>query len=52
VFVLVSTKWVVTCHAIDNPNSGEIRTFFTKNMTAVEIHHELCVVYSQTVMNE
>jgi hypothetical protein len=44
------------CPAIDNPTSCEIRavTHFlhTKNMSAEEIHHELCTVYSQNVMSE
>jgi hypothetical protein len=42
--------------AIDNPASCEIHAviFFlhAKNMSAVEIHHELCMVYSQNVMSE
>jgi hypothetical protein len=45
------------CPAIDNPANYEIRTVIsflhTKNMSAVEIHLELCmVVYGQTVMSE
>jgi hypothetical protein len=43
--------------AIDNPTSCEIRAVIcflrAKNMSAAEIHHELCtVVYGQNVMNE
>jgi hypothetical protein len=41
---------------IDTPASCEIRTFIcflhARNTSGVEIHHELCVVYSQNVMNE
>jgi transposase len=45
------------CPAIDNPTSCEIRAVIhflhTKNMSAVEIHHELCaVVYGQNLMSE
>jgi transposase len=46
----------MTCPAIDNPNSCEIRTVIcflhTKNMSAAEIRHELCAIYSQNVMSE
>jgi hypothetical protein len=39
------------CPATDNPASCEIRAVIrflhAKNMTAVEIHHELCAVYGQ-----
>jgi hypothetical protein len=41
---------------IDNPAScnihAVIRFFHTKNMTAVEIHLELCAVHGQNVMSE
>jgi hypothetical protein len=44
------------CPVIDNPTSCEIHTvicfFHAKNMSAVEIHHELCMVYGQNVMSE
>jgi hypothetical protein len=44
------------CPAINNPASCEIRAvirfFHAKNMSAAEIHGELCVVYSQNVMSE
>jgi hypothetical protein len=44
------------CPAIDNPASCEVRAVIcvlhTKNMSAAEIHHELCVVYGQNVMSE
>jgi uncharacterized protein involved in tellurium resistance len=45
------------CPAIANPASCEISTVIhflhTKNMSAAEIHRELCaVVYIQNVMNE
>jgi hypothetical protein len=35
--------------AIDNPASCKIHA---KNMTSMEIHHELCVVYSRNEMSE
>jgi hypothetical protein len=42
--------------AIDNPASCKIhaviRFLHAKNMSAEEIHRELCVVYSQNVINE
>jgi hypothetical protein len=42
--------------AIDNPTSIEIcaviHFLHTKNMSAVEIHCELCAVYDQNVMSE
>jgi hypothetical protein len=44
------------CPAIDNSTSCEIRAVIcflhTKNMSAAEVHHEVCVVYSQNVMSE
>jgi hypothetical protein len=57
VFVLVSTEEVMMCPVIDNPTSCEICavTCFlcAKNMSAAEIHCELCVaVYGQNVMSE
>jgi hypothetical protein len=47
----------MVCPAIDNPASCEIRTVFdflhTENMSAVEIHRELCTaVYGQNLMGE
>jgi hypothetical protein len=47
----------VTCRAIDNPTSFEIRTVIhylrAKNMSVVGIHHEVCAaVYVQNVMSE
>jgi hypothetical protein len=42
--------------AIDNPVSCEIRDIIhflhAKNMSAAEIHCELCAVYGQNVMSE
>jgi hypothetical protein len=56
VFVLVSAEWVMMCPVIDNPTSCEIRAVIhflqAKNMSAMEIHHELWVVYGQNVMSE
>jgi hypothetical protein len=44
------------CPAMDNPASFEIRTVIhflhAKNMTAAEIHRELCEVYGQNIMSE
>jgi hypothetical protein len=43
------------CPAIDNPTSCEIcavHFLHAKNMSAAEIHHELCVVYGQNIMSE
>jgi hypothetical protein len=45
------------CPAIDNPASCEIctviiRFLHAKDMSAVEIHCELCTVYGQNVMSE
>jgi hypothetical protein len=45
------------CPAIDNPASCEIRVVIrflhTKNVSAAEIHRELCAaVYGQNVMSE
>jgi hypothetical protein len=44
------------CPVIDNPTSCEIYALFhflyTKDMSAVEIHHELCTVYGQNVISE
>jgi hypothetical protein len=44
------------CPAIDNPISNEICPVIhfphAKNMSAVEIHCELCMVYGQDVMSE
>jgi hypothetical protein len=43
------------CPIIDNPASREIHAIcflHTKNMSAVELHRELCVIYGQNVMNE
>jgi hypothetical protein len=44
------------CPAIGNHASCEICTVIcflhTKNMSAVEIHLQLCAVYGQNIMNE
>jgi hypothetical protein len=45
------------CPAIDNPTSSKIHAIIhliqAKNMSAVEIHHELCtVVYGQNLTSE
>jgi hypothetical protein len=44
------------CPAVDNPVSCEIRAVIrflhAKNMSAVEIHSELCAVHGQNVTNE
>jgi hypothetical protein len=44
------------CPVIDNPSSCEIRAVIrvlcAKNVSAVEIHHELCAVYDQNVMSK
>jgi hypothetical protein len=44
------------CPAIDNPDSCKIRAVIhflhAKNVSDAEIHHELCMVYGQNVMNE
>jgi hypothetical protein len=44
------------CPAIDNPASCEIcaviRFLHGKNVSAAKIHRELCMAYSQNVMNE
>jgi hypothetical protein len=46
----------MTCPAIDNPASCEIyadvRFLHAKNMSASEIHRELCAVYGRNVMSE
>jgi hypothetical protein len=57
VFVLVSTVRDMSCPAIDNPTSCEIRALIrslhAKTLSAEEIHRELCAaVYGQNVMNE
>jgi hypothetical protein len=44
------------CPATDNPASRKIHTVIhflhTKNMSAAEIHCELCVIYSHNVMSD
>jgi hypothetical protein len=44
------------CPAINNPTSCEICAVFrflqSKNMSAAEIHRELCTVYVKNVMSE
>jgi hypothetical protein len=44
------------CPAIDNPTSCEIciavHFLHVRNVRAVEIHSELCVVYDQNVISE
>jgi hypothetical protein len=56
VFVLVSTESVMMCSVIDNPARYEIRAaigfLHAKNMSAAEIHPELCAVYGQNIMSE
>jgi hypothetical protein len=56
VFVLVSPELVMMCPVTDNPTGCEIRAVIrflhSKNMSAVEVHLELCAVYGQKVMNE
>jgi hypothetical protein len=46
----------VICPVTDNIASCEIHTvihfFHARNMSAVEIHHEFCTVYSHIVMSE
>jgi hypothetical protein len=54
-FFLLSTEWVKTCPVTDNPTTCEICDVicfpYTKNMSAAEIHCELCaVVYGQIIM--
>jgi hypothetical protein len=56
-FVLVSTELIIMCPAIDNSVSCEIRAVIrflhAKNMSAAEIHHELCAaVYGQNGTSE
>jgi transposase len=56
VFVLVSAEGVMMCPATDKPDSCEIYAVIhflhAKNMSAEEIHRELCTVYGQNIMNE
>jgi transposase len=44
------------CPATDNPTTCEIRAVIrflhAKNMSAEEIHRELCEVYGQTIISE
>jgi transposase len=44
------------CPAINNPASRKIRTLIrflhAENMSAAEIHRELCAVYGQNLMSE
>jgi transposase len=46
----------MTCPAIDNTASCEFRAHIlflhVKNMSAAEIHRELCVVYGQNLISE
>jgi hypothetical protein len=46
----------MTCPAIDNSARCEIRALIhcliAKNVSVAEIRHELCAVYSQSVMSE
>jgi hypothetical protein len=46
----------MTCPAINNTKSCEIyiviHFLHSKNLSAAEIHHELCTVYGQNVMSE
>jgi hypothetical protein len=47
----VSTECYDVCPAIDNPTISESRAVICflhdKNMSAGEIHHELCTVYAK-----
>jgi hypothetical protein len=56
VFVLVSAEWVMICPAIDNYTSCEICAVIcflhVKNMSAAEVHCELCMAYGQNVITE
>jgi hypothetical protein len=52
VFVLVSAERVMMSPAIDKPARCKIRFLHAKNMSAAEIHHELCDVYGQNLMSE
>jgi hypothetical protein len=56
VFVLVSAERVMMCPSIDNPTTCEIcyaiRFLHAKDMSAAEIHRELCAVCGQNVMSE
>jgi hypothetical protein len=44
------------CPAVDHPATCEICAVIcflhVKNMSAAAVHHELCMVYGQNVMNE
>jgi hypothetical protein len=45
----------VTCPAIDNPTCeirAVIRFLHAKQMSAAEIHHEICAVYCQNIMSK
>jgi hypothetical protein len=50
VFVFISTEFVMLCHATDN--RAVISFLHASNVSAVEMHRELCVVYAQNVMSE
>jgi transposase len=57
VCVIIVTEWVMVCPAINNPASCEICVvirFLHANMSAAEIHRELCAVYDQNtcIMSE
>jgi hypothetical protein len=55
VFVLVSAEWVMMFPTIDNFISCEIRAVIhflhATNISAVEIHSEVCVIYGLNVMS-
>jgi hypothetical protein len=52
--VFVSAEWVMICPATDIPTNCYscivVRFLHAKNKSAVEIHRELCAVYSQNIM--
>jgi hypothetical protein len=56
IFILVLTECGIICRSIDNPASCKICNVVcflrTENMSALEIHCELHVVYCQNVMSE
>jgi hypothetical protein len=55
-FVLVSTEGDMMCPTIDNPASCEIRAVIcflhARNMSAAEIHSELCAAVIRPKCNE
>lgn len=55
-FVLASVEWSRMCPTINNSTSYEIhaliRFLHARNMSAAEIHRELCLAYGWNVMSE